>query len=80
VDEEDLGNDKDHDISGPSGASTSSEVSNMDVDTSLPPSLANKGKSVAASTVFCSVITPYNANSRIPRGLEIVERVRRLSP
>jgi hypothetical protein len=35
---------------------------------------------VAASTVLCLVITPYNANPRTPRGMEIVERVRRVSP
>jgi hypothetical protein len=37
VDEEDLGNDRDHDPSGPSGA-PASEASNMDVDTSIPSS------------------------------------------
>jgi hypothetical protein len=68
VDEEDLGNDKDLDSFGPSGA-TASEASNMEVDTSLPSSSANKGKSVAASTVLCSVITPYNTNPRTPRGM-----------
>jgi hypothetical protein len=66
---------KDHAISGPSGASTSSEVSNMDVDTSLPPSSANKGKSVAASHVFCSVITSYNANPRT-RILNVTDKPR----
>jgi hypothetical protein len=67
-DEEDLGNDKDHDSSGASGV-PASEVSNMDVDTSIPSSSANKGKSVAASTVLCSVITPYNTNPRTQNGM-----------
>jgi hypothetical protein len=67
VDEEDLGNDKDHDSFGPSGAAAS-EASNMDVDSSLPSSSTNKGKSDAAATVLCPVITPYNAFPRTPRG------------
>jgi hypothetical protein len=52
----------------------------MEVDTSLPSSSANKGKSVVDTTVLCSVITPYNANPTTPRGIEIVERVRMVSP
>jgi hypothetical protein len=79
VDEENLGNDKDLDSFGPSEA-TASGASNMDVETSPPSSSANKGKSVAASTVLCSVITPYNANPRTPRGIKIVERVRMVYP
>jgi hypothetical protein len=67
VDEEDFGNDKDRDSFGPSGA-MASEASNMDVDSSLPSSSTNKGKSDAAATVLCPVITPYNAFPRTPRG------------
>jgi hypothetical protein len=79
VDEEDLGNDRDHGSSGPSGA-PASQASNMEVDASMPAPSSDKGKSVAASSVVFPVITPYNANPRTPRGLEIVERVRRVSP
>jgi hypothetical protein len=79
MDEEDLGNDRDRDFSGPSGAPVS-EASNMEVDASMPSSSAGHGKSGAVSSVLCPVITPYNANPRTQRGMEIVERVRRLSP
>jgi hypothetical protein len=51
----------------------------MEVDTYVPSSSASKGKSVAVSTVLCLVITPYNAKPRTPRGMEIVERICRVS-
>jgi hypothetical protein len=38
------------------------------------------GKSVSLSHGAGMAITPYNANPRTPRGIAIVERVRRLSP
>jgi hypothetical protein len=76
-DEEDLANDKNHGVSGPSGTSNS-EASNMDVDASHSPTLVNKGKFVVVSPLLC--ITPYNANLSTPRGMEIVDMVQRLSP
>jgi hypothetical protein len=79
MDEEDLGNDKDDDAVGPSGA-LAPETSNMEVDTSAPTSSASHGKSVSVSHVLFPVITPYNASPRTPRGREIVDRIRRVSP
>jgi hypothetical protein len=80
MDEEDLGNDKDHDSSCPSGAAPASKASNMEVDASIPSSSASKGKSMAVSTVLCPIITPYIDTPGTLRGLEIVERVSKVSP
>ncbi|KAM0895588.1 hypothetical protein ACQ4PT_023744 [Festuca glaucescens] len=51
----------------------------MDVDASHSAPSSNNGESVAHSHGLCVETTPYNANPRTPRGIEIVERVRRLS-
>jgi hypothetical protein len=79
VDDEDLGNDKDHDTAG-APDSSATDTSNMEVGTSHPSASGNKGKFVVASSVLCAAITLYNANPCTPRGIEIVERVRRISP
>jgi hypothetical protein len=79
MDGEDLGNDKDDDTTGPSGA-PSTETSNMEVDSSAPSSSHGQGKSVPVSHVLCPAITPYNASPKTPRGKEIVDRIRRVSP
>jgi hypothetical protein len=57
VDEEDLGNDKDHDSFGPSRA-TASEASNMDVDSSLPSSTVNKRK--VSGSFYCFMFGHYS--------------------
>ncbi|KAM0852615.1 hypothetical protein ACQ4PT_051630 [Festuca glaucescens] len=79
VDDEDLENDKDHDTAGAPDSSVM-ETSNMEVDTSHPSVSGSKGKTVVAAPVLCAAITPYNADPRTPRGIEIIERIRRVSP
>ncbi|KAM0911825.1 hypothetical protein ACQ4PT_013188 [Festuca glaucescens] len=63
-----------------SSMAAQSQVANMDVDASQSAPPMNNGKSVSLSHGACVAITPYNANPRTPRGIAIVERVRRLSP
>jgi hypothetical protein len=79
MDEDDMGNDKDVDPAGPSGAPATG-ISSMEVDTSAPSSSTIPGKSVQVAHVLCPVITPYNASPRTPRGREIVDMIRRVSP
>jgi hypothetical protein len=79
MDGENLGNDEDDDTTGPSGE-PSTETSNMEVDSSAPSSSHGQGKSVPVSHVLCLAITPYNASLKTPRGKEIVDRIRRVSP
>jgi hypothetical protein len=79
MDGENLGNDEDDDTTGPSGE-PSTETSNMEVDSSAPSSSHGQGKSVPVSHVLCPAITPYNASPKTPRGKEIVDRIRRVSP
>jgi hypothetical protein len=79
ADDEDLGNDKVHDAAGAPDSSVL-ETSNMEVDTSHPSVSGSKGKTVVAAPVLCNAITPYNADPRTPKGIEIVERIRRVPP
>jgi hypothetical protein len=65
------------------------QATNMEVDGNaasssdrgnMVSSSNHNGKSVSLSHSADMAITPYNVNPRTPRGIAIVERVRRLSP
>ena len=77
---------------GPTGVA-GSQVTNMEVDTNQLARSSNHGKSVAPAgplqaamvtglpgSQTTMVITLYNPNPQTPRGIEIVSRIRRVSP
>ncbi|KAM0885416.1 hypothetical protein ACQ4PT_030347 [Festuca glaucescens] len=77
---------KEKGLEGPSGTAElpGSQSTSMDVDVAKSSGAVNHGKSVAVLELVPKTnlvaITPYNPSPRTPRGMEIVERIRRISP
>jgi hypothetical protein len=68
-------NDDKHDEHGPRAAS---EAANMEVD--VPSASGNTSKAAASTPMTKVALTPFNNSPSTPRGIELVERARKLTP